>query len=317
MRAHAITTTARVGGRRRPKRAIVPCGILTLSLAVVLLAATASTASATVTLAPTSFDFGDRQVGTTSPMGSFRLTVSCYGNGCPTTFAPSIAVSGDYAQTNNCAPTLSANQVVTNLRCFINVTFTPTSTGPKSGTLSTGPGGPTATLTGNGVTHATPPALPLLLTRLWYGTTAQSKTAELRKKKIEVVVATNNDSTVVARGGVKKTVVQTAAGKPTRFKAKVKHLGRLEQSPKPMVKIRFAATDEFGQTATDELKVRLCMETRHGYCVRAAGNRHQSLASRKTRFQAHDQGRSTVRATGPTRRTPGTSGRVNPDKEES
>jgi hypothetical protein len=46
MRAHAITTQARVGGRGRMKRRIVPGGILALSLAVVLLAAATSTASA-------------------------------------------------------------------------------------------------------------------------------------------------------------------------------------------------------------------------------------------------------------------------------
>ena len=46
MRAHTITTQARVGGRGRMKRRIVPGGILALSLAVVLMAATASTASA-------------------------------------------------------------------------------------------------------------------------------------------------------------------------------------------------------------------------------------------------------------------------------
>ena len=46
MRAKTITTQARVGGRGRMKRRIVPGGILALSLAVVLLAAAASTASA-------------------------------------------------------------------------------------------------------------------------------------------------------------------------------------------------------------------------------------------------------------------------------
>ena len=46
MRAHTITTTARVAGRGRRKRTIVPRGILALSLAVVLFAATASSAGA-------------------------------------------------------------------------------------------------------------------------------------------------------------------------------------------------------------------------------------------------------------------------------
>jgi hypothetical protein len=46
MRAHTITTKARARGRGRRKRTVVPRGILALSLAVVLFAATASTAGA-------------------------------------------------------------------------------------------------------------------------------------------------------------------------------------------------------------------------------------------------------------------------------
>lgn len=46
MRAHTITTKARAGGRGRTKRTIAPRGVLALSLAVALLAATVSTAGA-------------------------------------------------------------------------------------------------------------------------------------------------------------------------------------------------------------------------------------------------------------------------------
>jgi hypothetical protein len=46
MRAHTITTKARAGARARAKPTIVPGGILALSLAVVLVAATASSAGA-------------------------------------------------------------------------------------------------------------------------------------------------------------------------------------------------------------------------------------------------------------------------------
>jgi hypothetical protein len=166
------------------KRRIVPGGMLALSLAVVLLAATASTASAERGLSPwycpppsapvtgvgtfdqvdlecvdlgvgaRSFDFDDRQVGTTSPAQRFALGV--WSND---TFNPRISVSGDYAQTNNCPPTLSAGAYPQLQGCEINVTFTPTGTGLKHGTLSTGPGGPTVALTGTGVTTPTPPTL--------------------------------------------------------------------------------------------------------------------------------------------------------------
>jgi len=46
MRVHTITTKPPVGGRGRTKRTVAPGGILALSLAVALLAATASTAGA-------------------------------------------------------------------------------------------------------------------------------------------------------------------------------------------------------------------------------------------------------------------------------
>jgi hypothetical protein len=168
MRAHTSTTQVRVGGRGRMKRRIVPGGILALSLAVVLLAATASTASAergvgTWNCAPLppapprplddpqitscfggpleSFDFGYHKRGTSAAQ---RFALGVYDND---TFSPRIGVSGDYAQTNNCPPTLSApNERVQG--CLIDVTFTPMGKGFRGGTLTTGPGGPTVALTG-------------------------------------------------------------------------------------------------------------------------------------------------------------------------
>ena len=181
MRAHTITTKAST---------TVSGGILALGLAVVLLAATASTASAdgglterssvpgfsSPTLSPwycpppatqsttleqvrgcvdftpePSFGFGKRQVGTTSPAQPVALGV--FDND---SFNPTISVSGDYAQTNNCPPTLSAGAFPQIQGCLINVTFAPTGTGPRRGTLSTGAGGPTVALTGKGVSTPTP-----------------------------------------------------------------------------------------------------------------------------------------------------------------
>ena len=179
MRVQTITTKAST---------IVSGGILALGLAAVLLAATASTASAGTALSrwkcpppptpptsPTSiaeiqgclgglfnewgrpFDFGDRQLGTTSPAQGFALGVFDDGPYDNDSFNPTISVSGDYAQTNNCPPTLSVTAPLPVIQgCLITVTFTPTGTGPKEGTLSTGSGGPKARLIGNGVTHPTP-----------------------------------------------------------------------------------------------------------------------------------------------------------------
>jgi hypothetical protein len=281
MRAHTVTTTARVGGRGRTKRTIVPRGILALSLAVVLVAATASTASAGRVLStwycpplPTSqttleqipegcggefiggksFDFGNRQLGTTSPAQGFALGVFCLPDAaCNDTLNPRISVSGDYAQTNNCPPTLSATGPGQVQGCLITVTFTPTGTGPKHGTLSTGPGGPTVAFTGTGVTTPTLPVLPLRLG-------ASAGGFVLLKRKLKIAASTNYDSTLVVRGGVKKTTKQLAAREETEIKARIKHLKRLKEKPegtgKPKVTIKLAATDVFGQTATKELKVR-------------------------------------------------------------
>ena len=292
MRAHTITTK----GRGRTKRTIVPGGILALSLAVVLLAATASTASAEALLgSPTgwngSFDFGDRQVGTTSPAAVFGLKVVCTPQRpvhCNKTFNPRISVSGDYAQTNDCPPTLQSGRPAT--RCTINVAFTPTSAGPKQGTLSAGPGGPTVALSGNGVTTPTPPALPLTLdlsAEVWDWCGWRCKKPDdyfiwraplgqqplVLKKKLTFIATTNNwedESTVVASGGVKKTTKQMLGGE-TEVKAKLKHPKRLNDGPtrgnpkhcRPVrrgcttVKLNVAVTDEFGQTTTEELRVTL------------------------------------------------------------
>jgi hypothetical protein len=185
-----------VWGRMPLKRNVTRSGLIALllalgalALAVVGLAATASTASADQALGPWScpppsapvtgvgtidqvpqecvdlsgsFDFGDRQVGTTSPAQRFGLGVYCI-SACNDTLNPRISVSGDYAQTNNCPPTLSATAPRQLQGCQINVTFAPTGTGPRHGTLSAGPGGPTVALTGFGfsATDSTPPDLQL------------------------------------------------------------------------------------------------------------------------------------------------------------
>ncbi len=190
MRTHTITTQARVGGRGRMKRRIVPGAILALSLAIALLAATASSASwapgATSEHAtwvcplqstpPTTipgpercygsphwsrFDFGYHLVGTST---SQRFELGVHGGTGGNTFSPAIGVSGDYAQTNNCPPTLSAAAYQIGGACLVTVTFTPTGerTGPRPGTLTTGPGGPTMALTGNGERRdSVPPDLRL------------------------------------------------------------------------------------------------------------------------------------------------------------
>jgi hypothetical protein len=260
--------------------------ILALSLAVVLLAATASTASAGLSLGtwncpppsappttseqipegcygalagtpstgipPTqgSFDFGYQQIGTTSAAQRFALGVTGDDS-----FNPRTSVSGDYAQTNNCPPTLSAPAGHIQ-GCLITVTFAPTGTGPRHGTLSTGPGGPTVRLLGTGKLTTWDPL------ELEVGQTSLSPKETQLKSKLTVHATTNNDSRVVVSGDVKRTTKRLAAGEKTKIKVGYKHKKQLKrrqvERDRVGVKIRFAATDEFDQTATEKMKTVLC-----------------------------------------------------------
>jgi len=100
----------------------------------------------TVTLSPTSLDFGNQTVGTPTSLQAVTLT----NNQSATLTIGSVTTSGDYSQTNNCGVSIPANS-----SCIINVVFTPTATGTRTGTLTvtdSGPGSPhTTSLTGVGV----------------------------------------------------------------------------------------------------------------------------------------------------------------------
>jgi hypothetical protein len=258
--------------------------ILTLSVTAILVGAMASTASATRTLSPTSTDYGNRQVGTTGPAQAFMLRVRCTLVVFPTTrciedtFSPSIRItsgqfgltSDQFAQTNNCPATMTGQATKPGVdpqegeaSCTINVTFTPTNTGPKAGTLRTGSGGPTAALTGTGVTFPTPPTPPTP------GPAPPALTLDLDankqelKKKLKFSATTNVDSTLEAGGSVRKTTKELAAGEKTKVKAKLKGSKRaklaakLTSTGKAKAKVETVATDEFDNQAVEEIKVKL------------------------------------------------------------
>jgi Bacterial Ig domain/Transmembrane protein 131-like N-terminal len=103
-----------------------------------------------VTLTPNSLNFGNQTVGQPSPPQAVTLT----NNQSVSLTINSITASGDYSQTNNCGSSLNPNS-----SCTINVVFTPTQTGTRTGTLTVndnGPGSPqTASLTGVGMQGGT------------------------------------------------------------------------------------------------------------------------------------------------------------------
>ena len=92
-----------------------------------------------------SLSFGSQTVGATSGAQSVTLTNS--GNAAAS--VSSIAASGDFAQSNNCGSSIAAGA-----SCTVNVTFTPTAGGARSGSLSiasNAPGSPiTVALSGTG-----------------------------------------------------------------------------------------------------------------------------------------------------------------------
>jgi hypothetical protein len=75
---------------------------------------------------PASLTYAPQQVSVAS--GSQAVTVT---EGMNSSTITSVAVTGDYSQTNNCPATLFAGQT-----CTINVTFTPTAEGSRNGTLT-------------------------------------------------------------------------------------------------------------------------------------------------------------------------------------
>ncbi len=139
------------------------------ALALALLAP--ASAGATALASPTTLDFGSVPVGTTSAPQTVTLTQLCsLFESTPVplclttgtdifTLAPS--TTGDFAESNNAAsPCGSSLQPSTtaSVGCALDVTFTPTATGDRTGTLATGttvmpPGpGPTVALAGVGTT---------------------------------------------------------------------------------------------------------------------------------------------------------------------
>jgi subtilase family serine protease len=85
------------------------------------------TQTGTVSLSPTSLNFGSVTVNTTSAAQTVTLS---NGTASAVTIS-SIAASGAFAETNNCGTSLAANS-----SCTISVSFKPTATGAATGTLT-------------------------------------------------------------------------------------------------------------------------------------------------------------------------------------
>ncbi len=99
-----------------------------------------------ITLSPNKLSFSDQSVGTTSALQTVTLTNS----GTAELDITNFAVNGEFAQTNNCPAALAEGA-----NCTITVTFTPTATGSRTGSVvvtDNATGSPQSlSLSGNGV----------------------------------------------------------------------------------------------------------------------------------------------------------------------
>jgi len=123
-------------------------------------AALSGTGASTMTATPSSLSFPSQPVGTPSS----AQVVTLNNTGLATLNITQVSISGDFAETNTCGLSLPAGH-----SCQISVTFTPTTTGTRTGTLSVtdnAVGSPqTVPLSGTGIPNFTVgPASPSSLT---------------------------------------------------------------------------------------------------------------------------------------------------------
>ena len=106
-----------------------------------------SVSAPAATITPTSYTFNSQLLNSSST----AETVTLANTGDASMSLTSVKVSGDFAQTNDCGTTLAAGA-----NCTVNVTFTPTAAGVRTGTVSFSDNAPQSpqvvSLSGIGVT---------------------------------------------------------------------------------------------------------------------------------------------------------------------
>jgi hypothetical protein len=125
-----------------------------------------------VTISPTSLTFASQTVGTSSASQPVTLTNS----GTSAVTGISVGASGDFSETNNCGTSLSANS-----SCTINVTFTPTAVGTRTGTLTVtdSAGTQTTSLSGTGVASVSLSPTTIAFGNQAFGVTSAPQAATL------------------------------------------------------------------------------------------------------------------------------------------
>ncbi len=128
-----------------------------------------------VNLSPPSLAFGNQLLDTTSDPLSATLTNTSPNS---TLTITSITASGDFSQTNTCGTAVSVGD-----NCTINVTFTPTALGNRTGSVTltdSASGSPqTLNLSGTGTGPVVSLSAPLTFSAQLVGTTSSSQTVTL------------------------------------------------------------------------------------------------------------------------------------------
>src|SRR5271156_2631052 len=129
-------------GRRPPNKGATMKRALLFSFLLCVLMSVSLLAQASVTLSPSSYNFGSTPVGTGTAWYTFTLSNS----GSAAVSISNVAVSGPFVVSSNCTSSVAANS-----SCPIYVYFAPTVSGAASGTLTvTDSGTQTAALSGTG-----------------------------------------------------------------------------------------------------------------------------------------------------------------------
>ncbi|MEV6740628.1 discoidin domain-containing protein [Streptomyces sp. NPDC051104] len=147
--------------------------------------------ASTVTASPSALSFGSQATGTTS--AAQNVTVSNPTGSSAS--VSSISTSGDFAQTNNCGSSIAANG-----SCTVSVTFSPTATGTRTGTLTIDAGGTTNTVSLSGTGTAAGPVLKADPANLSFPGTVVGSSATAK-----TVTVTNTGTTTAAVSSVAAT----------------------------------------------------------------------------------------------------------------
>jgi hypothetical protein len=147
-------------------------------------------------LLPVKLNFGNQAEGTTSTSQDLFLT----NNQNSSVTISNVSASGDFAETDNCVGNLPAKG-----KCTVSVTFTPTTLGPRTGTITVTDNAPnspqTATLTGTGVAQATLNHTSLVFGTFTLGVTSPPKSVTLKNNLNTILTITS----ITTRGDFAQT----------------------------------------------------------------------------------------------------------------